>query len=316
MKDDPQHRPRRPDDASTTVIHHYEEDDTLLASWLRKGLDQGPKFWLLLGGSVALAVLIGLLINKLSTSESSSSSAWTELMLAKGVNDLKKVADERPDSPVAGWALLRAAEARYREGFDDLPSNREAAMPLLKQALDLFQQAEQDSPKDSPQKRMAALGTARTYEARNELDSAIKQYETVASTYPGADEAKLAEAQAKVLKDPQSAQFYREFYAFKPKDVTLPPRGSSLFNIPGMPTPGLDRPGGLDLPPIFGPDTPSSAPSTAPRTGGGELPGNVFENPAPPAPTPPASSGAAPVEKPAVVPSKAPTPDAAPKPKS
>ena len=311
MKDDPQNRPRRPDDASTTVIHHYEEDDTVLARWLRKGLDQGPKFWLVLGGSVALAVLIGLLVNNLSRTESSSSAAWSDLILAKGVDDLKKVAEERPDSPVAAWALLRAAEARYREGFDDLPSNKEAAMPLLKQALDLFQQAEQDSPKDSTQRRLAALGAARSYEARNELDSAIKQYESVASAYPGTDEAKLADAQAKVLKDPASAQFYREFHAFKPKDVTLPPRGSGLFNIPGMPTPGLGN-SGLDLPPVFGPDTPPGETSKAPRTGGGELPGNVFENPAPPAPTPPTPPATAPAAKSSSEPAKTPAP--APKP--
>jgi hypothetical protein len=322
MKDDRQQRALRGEEASSTVIHHYEEDETLLARWLRKGVEQGPRFWLLFGGGVAVVVLVAVLFHNLSTSESSSAAGWSDLMLAKGVDDLKKLADTHADSSVAGWALLRAAELRFREGVDDLPNNRDAAAPLLKQALDLFEQAEQESPKDSAQKRMAALGVARTLEARDELDNAIKRYEALAAAHPGTDEGKRAEAQAKVLKDPASAQFYREFYAYKPKDVTLPPGGRDMFNLPG----GLNIPGfpsrgpglpGSSLPPALPPESPAGSttvPGTKPRVGGGELPSDVFENPPPAVPK---ARGDAPAAKPVAEPAKpAAAPEAAPTPKS
>jgi hypothetical protein len=323
MKEEPHHRLRTPDDAPGTVIHHYEDDETLLARWLRKGMDQGPTFWLVLGGVVAAAIIVGLLLNNVSTGESTTDAAWTELILARGADDLQKIAEAQPDSRVSAWALLRAAEVRYREGFGDLPNNREAALPLLKQAYDLFEKAEQAASKDTPVKRLSALGMARTLESRNELEPAIKQYEAVASTYSGTDEGKEAETRAKLLRDPANVQFYKDFYAFKPRDVTLPPGGRGLFNMPGGTSiPGFPSSGsfpGINLPPVFGPDSP---PSGAPATGGGELPKNVFENPPPPLPTPesatkdPAGKAEAPKDSGTEKPAADPKSESTPKPKS
>ncbi len=87
---------------------------------------------------------------------------------------------------------------------------------------------------------------ARTLEARNELDKAIKQYEKVAKTWPGTDEARQAEHLAQELQRPESVAFYKELYAFKAPEVTLPPMGQRGLNL--LP----------NHPPINGPTVPAS----------------------------------------------------------
>src|SRR5213076_1150668 len=51
MKEEHLTRARGHEAPSPTVIHKYEEGETLLERWLRRGLAQGPKFWLLLAGT-------------------------------------------------------------------------------------------------------------------------------------------------------------------------------------------------------------------------------------------------------------------------
>jgi hypothetical protein len=282
MKDEPQTRLRPHEVPSTTVVHHYEEERTLLERWLRRGWQRGPKFWVVVVAAVAAVVVFFTFLTTWSSSAPKGAKAWIELMVAKNATDQEKVADENADSRAASWALLRAAEDRYNEGLGDLPTNREAALPLLRQALELFQRAEQEAPKNAAQKRLAAFGIARAHEARNELDSAIRQYQAVASNYPGTEEAKQAERLAKELARPESIEFYKNLYAFKPREVTLPPGGRGMFDLP------------TDHPPLGIPGLPSPSSSPAPgptstippATGGGELPKQVFENPPPPAPQP------------------------------
>ena len=123
-------------------------------------------------------------------------------------------------------ALLQAATETYNKGFRDLPANREAAEPLLRKARTQFEQVVKQSPKDSPQARIAALGVARSLEAHNDLDKAIEQYELVAKTWPGSAEAKHAERLAQALRKPENVAFYKELYAFKPVEATIPPMGT------------------------------------------------------------------------------------------
>jgi hypothetical protein len=183
--------------------------------------------------------------------------------------------------PAAGWALLQAAEARYQEAFNDLPANRDAALPLLTKAHDLFEQASQKADADPVCKRLAALGMARALEARGDLDAAIAQYESVAKNFPSTGEAARAEVLAKELRKPENQKFYQNFSTFKPTEMTLPPRGRGfLDNLPPshppidgpvVPAPGLDLP---ELPAGTGATTPPAEPKA--ETTPPEIPSTPF----------------------------------------
>lgn len=294
MKDDLQHARHRPHEpAAPTVIHHYEDDETILARWLHRGMEKGAKFWtLLLGVGIAISAL-AYLASGLAAGRTEDQKAWLDLMLAKDPDEQVKVAESFPTTKAALWARFQAADGRYQEGLNDLPNNREAARPVLNQALDWFKQIVDDAPAGSPLKRLAAFGVARTLEARNELDDAIKQYEMIAKNpaWRGTAEALEAERRAAELRKPEAAAFYKEFYAYTPKSLTLPPGGREMLGLPAG-HPDLNAPA-VPAPPLSGPST---TPEKAPKTGGGELPRNVFTNNPPPPPRAEKDGDALPVD--------------------
>lgn len=283
MKDEP--RPvHEHEHATPTVIHHPEEDMTILARWLHRGMEQGPRFWLWLGGAIVSLVALALLTSGLAAGKSATSQAWIELVPAKTAEDQLKIAEAHPKTPVADWAMLQAAMDEYGNGLVDLttPGKKETAGPRLKKALELFQQVAREAPKDSSQALGAAMGVARTLEARNELPEAIKQYRRVSSDWAGTPEARQAESLAKALEDPENVTFYKELYAYKAPagttPVTLPPGGSGSFDFKSM-IPDIPVPPGLDAPPSTGPNpaTPDTAkPAPLPQ---GELPTDPFSPP-------------------------------------
>jgi hypothetical protein len=244
MKDDrPVHEHEH---AEPTVIHHPEEDMTALARWLKHGMEQGTKFWLLVAGVVVVLVVVAVISSGLVASKSPTSEAWVELTQAKTPEERLKIAEAYPNTPVASWAKLMSAEEEYSNGIDALttPGKKELAGPRLKKALELFQEVAKDAPKDSSQALGGMLGAARTLEARNELPEAIEQYRLVASKFPNTPEAKQALELAKALEEPVNATFYKELYAYKP---------------PANPGPGLGGPGSLIPPPSSFGTTPGSS---------------------------------------------------------
>ena len=261
--------------AEPTVIHHPEEDMTILARWLKHGMEQGTKFWLLVAGVVVVLVAVAVISSGLVAGKSPSGEAWIELTQAKTPEERLKIADAYPDTPAASWARLMSAEEEYTNGIDALttPGKKELAGPRLKKALELFQQVAKDAPKDSSQALGGMIGAARTLEARNELPEAIEQYRLVASKFPNTPEAKQALELAKALEEPVNATFYKELYAYKPPATpgaglggpgSLIPPPSSFGTTPGSSinsfVPDIAAPPGLNAPP------PSTSPIPAPST--------------------------------------------------
>jgi len=256
------------DHAIPTVIHHPEEDLNLLARWLHRAMEDRTRFWSLLVGLVVVVIGLTVLASGLSLGRATSDEAWTELELAKTADERVKVAEKYPNTPAERWALLQAANDFYNKGFADLPENREAAAPALTKALDYFERAARESPKDSPQARVAAFGAARTLEARNQLEKAIERYEAVAKTWPGTDEARQAERLAQQLRKPEVVAFYKELYTYKRPEVNLPPMGSATLPLPPG-HPPLDGSSSVPPPLLAAPGGSSTAPSV-------DLPANVF----------------------------------------
>ncbi|GAC1474280.1 MAG: hypothetical protein NVSMB9_24350 [Isosphaeraceae bacterium] len=206
----------------------------LLARWIHRAMANQTRFWSLLAAAVVVLISLTVLASGFSMGRAASDDAWTKLETAKTPGERVEIAREFPKTQAERWALLQAATEYYNQGFNDLPMNRDAALPQLKRALDLFEKVGSEAPKDSPLARVAAFGTARTLEARNDLDRARRQYETVAQTkaWKGTQEAVEAERLARTLKTPEVAAFYKELYAFKPVTATLPPGGLENLKFP------------------------------------------------------------------------------------
>jgi hypothetical protein len=292
---EPAERPKHllPEHAAPDLHHHPEEDETALARWLRQAMGQGAKFWLGLFGVLALIFALWGASTLRVGAKSQASESWRELILS-GTPESLEAASRAPSGPAAGWILLRAGESAFNEGLRDIASNREAGLEHLKTAFGRFREAYEKAGAQAPEKPLAALGMARTLEARGELDEAVSQYELVAKTWPNTPWATQAKDQAEILKQPASRAFYKELAEFKPAPMTLPPGGSAgLGSFPGLPgLPGLPAgmsdlpaPGGAvdDLPPL-------SPPSGGAAPGASEAPTPI---PAPSdPPTPPVPSGA------------------------
>jgi hypothetical protein len=215
-----------------TVIHDPEENMMLLARWTHRAMKNQTRFWGTIIGIVVGVLALVVVSNLLMNNNSGRAVLWTKLETAKSPADRVQVAEDNPSSPVATWAKLQAATDFYNQGFGDLPNNRDVALPNLKKALDLFDDVAKQAPSDSPQARAAALGKARTLEARNELSKAIEQYRLVEKTWPDSAEASLAKQMTAELEKPGAAAFYKELYAYSPSKVTLPPGGTQDFSLP------------------------------------------------------------------------------------
>jgi hypothetical protein len=246
-----------------TQIHDPEQEMMVLARWFHRALKNPARFWgtvaAIAGGILALV----LLSNMVSLGSSNTQEVWTKLEMAKTPSERVVLAEDNPQSPAAPWARLQAATEYYNQGFADLPNNLDVALPTLKKALDNFDAVSKTAPADSPEARAAALGKARTLEARNELSRAIDQYQYVEKTWPGTAEAAEAKGLAAALQKPDAASFYKDLYAFKPLKTTLPPLGSQNLDLPLLPSPpGLGSPaeasptGGVPTIPLLPPPPP------------------------------------------------------------
>lgn len=301
QNEQPAEQRRHKDEGNPVVIHHPEEDQTDLERWFRRQLGEGSKLWGLLAAVALIAVLLALVLRNLGGVDTSSAEAWNRLFQAKSAEQRTEVAEEFPTSRAAAWAMIQAASENYNEAVDRLPTAIEAAKPLLTKAETQFEDVLRDAPKGSTIAMKASFGLARTYEARNELEKAVSQYELVARDWPGSVEAaqslRLVSRLRAELKKPEAERFYSKLYAFKPSDVTLPPLGEA--NLPGGASTGsiLDSllkdqlPGsGVIPPPNPTPTpTPSSTPEPAPGTPAAEpKPAPAESTPAPtPAPSTP-----------------------------
>lgn len=289
-------RPR--DEHSPVVIHHPEDQRTDLERWVRRTLDRGPVVWIGLLGVIVAGLLIAGMLRNLGGPDSRTQAAWQELIESKSAADDFGVAEKFAGTPAETWALLKSANGNFNDGVEKLPTQIDAARPLLQKAQEQYQEVVEKAARDTPQARRAAFGLARTLEVRNEPEQAIAQYKKVAEAYPDSQEGRLATRSVALLqaelKKPADERFYAKLYAYKPADNPLP--GA----IPGLGGPG----GGIDLEqflkqPLGGSPTPSPAPALPPLSDPKPIPDAPATDAPAPAQPEPAKADAPKVEAPA-----------------
>ena len=271
--------------AAEPIHIHDHGDETLLAGWLRKGMEKGSGFWISLIGMTALGIAALWGLNSLLTRPIPGAEAWESLMVPSIVNvpaddkryeglpavarPFVKIADDHPESNAAPWALLQAASQLHAQGMRDIPNRRDTGRPMLQQAIELYDRVLKAAKPDSPEALDATLGKARAQESRGDLKDAIATYNLVVSSFPTAFEAKEAEKRAKDLEDPEIAQFYNDLYA---KDFSSFSPGSG-----GM-SRGISPLGGGALEDVLKslPGLPEGGSTTAPGRKSSGLPSNLL----------------------------------------
>ena len=313
-----------------THIHDPEENMMVLARWTHRAMQNPTRFWgAILGIVVGLLALV-LLATTFWSGLSRNAEVWSQLETVKSPADRVKIAEDFPDSPASSWARLEAASDYYHQGMDDLPNNRDVALPTLKKALDNFDEVAKSAPKDSPQARVAAMGKARTLEARGELTKAVEQYELVAKTWPGTVGRRARQASRGRAQESRCGNLLQgplRLHAHQGDIASPGPAGLQHAPVPvtrsGSPTiPAEANPGGL-IPsiPLLPPPPPSPAAKTesAPAKGKEAAPAPAaVPQPAPVLPASPFDSGGpAAKPQPAAAPAvKTETPKPAAKPSS
>ena len=110
---------------------------TILARWLARGMEQGARFWMLLGGSLLAVLVVAVIVSGLAAARSAGSEAWVELAQAKTVDERIKIAEAHPKTPVAGWAKLLSAREEYDNGIENLitPGKKRTGRPSAQEGV-------------------------------------------------------------------------------------------------------------------------------------------------------------------------------------
>lgn len=268
--------------------HELQKNE--LADWIGNHAEAAADyFWPIAGGVVvAFAAAIGIAWY-LNNRDASSAAAWDQYYQAFSERErepeLKKVAEDQPDSLAALWARQSFADLTRSKGTFLMFTDRPEGEAKLKEAADAYQ-AVLSKARDPFLLNRAQFGMARTQEALCQPEKAIEYYEMVAKHEPDSALAKAAARDAERLRNPEQVELIAWFAKQQPKK----PAPTGHGGIPGLPPlnvptdlperPDISLPGGLNL------DSVAPPPTTTP--------GIEFPKPAeaPPATTPPAEAPA------------------------
>ena len=175
MKDEPRSPSRHQlDHAVPTVIHHPEEDMPVLARWLHRAMENQTRFWGLIVGLVV--VVTGLIVLRAACRWAARprTRRGSELETAKTAAGAGRDRREYPEDPGRALGAAPGGDGVLQPGVRR-PAGQPRRRPARAEegARPLRAGRRASRPRTRPQARAAALGVARTLEARNELDKAI-----------------------------------------------------------------------------------------------------------------------------------------------
>lgn len=251
----------------------HEMQKNELADWLGNHAETAADyFWPVAGGIiVAFAAAIGIAWY-LNNRDSSSAAAWDKYYQAFGERErepeLKKVAEDQPNTAAALWALQGYADLNASKGAGLMFADRAEAKSKLQEAADSYKQV-LDKSRDPFLLARAQYGMARVQESLCQPEEAKKYYEFVAKSEKDSALGKAAARDAQRMADPQTVEFLDWFSKQTPKR----PSPTGHGGIPGLPPlnvpsdlparPDISLPGNLNLDSVAPPPagaTPGAAP--------------------------------------------------------
>ncbi len=199
-------------------------------------------------GTIAVAIVGALIWGVFSNSrQRAQAAAWTEYYYNISYGDPDSyldVADQFPDSTMAGWARLSAADSYLQRGIDSLYTNRSEGEDNIGLAIENYEDILADAPSDEL-RRKALIGQGIAHESLGQLEKANELYEQFVASDAAAQLKSAVNQRIAFINSPSGKTFYQWFTALDPKldsAISLPPD----LSLPPT-TPDLDF-GGISLP--------------------------------------------------------------------
>lgn len=235
------------------------------------GLDATQAYlpWILGGLAIVLVGSIGWGIFS-ARAQQASAAAWSDYYFNLGDDNLDPfidLADNRPGTDAAKWALLTAGEGYLSQGMDELYTNKAEGLSKIELAVEQLEQVEDASRIELREK--ALLGLARAHETLGDIDKAKSYYEQVRSVSSLASIQAAASQRLSFLDSDEGKAFYTWFASFDPKpdapielspDFKLPPTSPEMdfsdaeIDTSDLPSPELGT--SSDTPAVDGPPLP------------------------------------------------------------
>ena len=191
-----------------------------LADWIGTQIEAvKPYSQYIVGGAIAIALVIGLFIMTTSQQRQKKEEAWNDYFAAiheRSPDKLAKVAQNHPTTVAAQWASQVAGNIYLNEGISELTSDRETAVETLEKAKKSFEAVLKSSDVKPLLRQKAQFGLAQVYESLGEIEDAKKYYKQVAEAAGEGAFGRLATDGITRLEDPSAPDFYELLATYKP----------------------------------------------------------------------------------------------------
>jgi tetratricopeptide (TPR) repeat protein len=198
--------------------HELEQNE--LADWLAQNIAAIRPYQNMFLGIVVLLALGGMCYAWWSRQASSQVVQASDLLYsAVGSGNpaaLVDVATKFPNTDVAQFANVAAADLLLDNGCNTLFSNKATARERLRKAIELYTAVLKQSPAAMIAER-ATFGRGRAREALGELGEARGDYDNVVKTWPEGTFAAAAATRLRDIDRPAIKEMYDKFAKFDPK---------------------------------------------------------------------------------------------------
>ncbi len=225
-------------------------EETVEPSEAEKLLEASRPYW----GQIALGVcvlLLGYVLVSyfLQNSENAAAEPWQELdrsinqfRISQNVDSLKQMENDYPNDKATNFALQIAGDYEMDRGLQQLPTDREGAMKLIKRAKESFQKV-YDAPnttKTVMQQRRSLYTLAYAAESLGQFDEAKKLYTKYTEEAPDSILFKDAQRGLARVTDPKFIALYKDFQDHELFDEEAP--GAAVEDAPNIDFPEIDIP--------------------------------------------------------------------------
>ena len=227
--------------------HELEHNE--LADWTVKFIEKiKPYTNVIVGGTIAVVILAVGITLWVRHTRFESETAWSVYyvgMNEKSPEKLQDVVKEFPRSDAARWANITEGNLLLRKGCELLSvvwktngiyiEDKMGGLDQVEAAIKCYEAAQGSG--DSMLDQQAALGLARAYEAKGDLEKAKAGYEKMQEKWKDGVYAVVVKQRLNSLSKDSTKEFYKRFEKFEPApalpSATTDYKGTDVPDEPG-----------------------------------------------------------------------------------